>query len=340
MINFIKDAVNAVSGIKSFLFNTDYRNNFDLQNVEFPCCVLTPIMSKKYDLNNIIRESAELQLSVVDLAPYEYTGDDLYAINKRCSDLALQVIANLQVKSKLDKELTFEFILPSGDELISGIMANLNITMKQGKCAPQPNILLRGMEQQPIGVSILATNGTFYLPSEWKNLDAMHHDKIVGVAVSDGEHKFLFNTTFGDLPWGGDNVLIENIVTTTNQSVAITDFDGENNTIKISEQLKGYVSESGIKNAPACDKSLNYTFKNGKKGYLMSAGELQIMVNYRDDIEDAYKAICRNYFYAYISTSTQYDKSNYWYYRWGLKQWGVRAKKSKNNNYVLPICKL
>lgn len=140
MINFIKQAVESVEGIKSFLFNTDYRNNFDFQDVEFPCCVLTPIMRTNYDLNNIIRESAELQLSVVDLAPYEYTGDDLYAINKRCSDLALQVIANLQVKSKLDKELTFEFILPSGDELISGIMVNLNITMKQGKCAPQPTI--------------------------------------------------------------------------------------------------------------------------------------------------------------------------------------------------------
>ena len=140
MINFIKDAVSAVSGIKSFLFNTDYRNNFDLQNVEFPCCVLTPIMRTNYDLKNIIRESAELQLSVVESAPYDYTGDDLYAINKRCSDLALQVIANLQVKAKLNKELTFEFILPSGDEFISGIMANINITMKQGKCAPQPNL--------------------------------------------------------------------------------------------------------------------------------------------------------------------------------------------------------
>lgn len=140
MINYIRQAVESVEGIKSFLFNTDYRNNFDLQDVEFPCCVLTPIMRTNYDLNNIIRESAELQLSVVELAPFEYTGDDLYEINKRCSELALQVIANLQVKSKLDKELTFEFILPSGDEFISGIMANINITMKQGKCAPQPNL--------------------------------------------------------------------------------------------------------------------------------------------------------------------------------------------------------
>lgn len=157
MINFIKDAVTAVSGIKSFLFNTDYRNNFDLQNVEFPCCVLTPIVRTNYDLKNIIRESAELQLSVVDLAPYEYTGDNLYAINKRCSDLALQVIANLQVKSKLDKELTFEFILPSGDELISGVMCNLQCTMKQGSCIGAPSYI--EVIVQPVKRENITSNG-------------------------------------------------------------------------------------------------------------------------------------------------------------------------------------
>lgn len=157
MINFIKDAVTAVSGIKSFLFNTDYRNNFDLQNVKFPCCVLTPIMRTNYDLNNIIRESAELQLSVVETAPYEYTGDDLYAINKRCSELALQVIANLQVKSKLDKELTFEFILPSGDEFISGVMCNLTATMKQGSCIGKLSYV--EVIVQPIKRESITSNG-------------------------------------------------------------------------------------------------------------------------------------------------------------------------------------
>lgn len=157
MINFIKDAVTAVSGIKTFLFNTDYRNNFDLQNVEFPCCVLTPIMRTNYDLKNIIRESAELQLSVVEAAPYDYSGDDLYAINKRCSDLALQVIANLQVKSKLDKELTFEFILPSGDELVSGVMCNLQCTMKQGSCIGAPSYF--EVIVQPIKKESITRNG-------------------------------------------------------------------------------------------------------------------------------------------------------------------------------------
>ena len=164
MINFIKQAVESVEGIKSFLFNTDYRNNFDLQNVEFPCCVLTPIMNKKYNLNNIIHESAELQLSVVETAPYDYTGDDLYAINKRCSELALQVIANLQVKSKLDKELTFEFILPSGDEFISGVMCNLTATMKQGSCIGAPSYV--EIVVQPIKKESITSNGKHIISAD------------------------------------------------------------------------------------------------------------------------------------------------------------------------------
>ena len=161
MINFIKDAVSAVSGIKGFLFNTDYRNNFDLQDVDYPCCVLTPVMNTNYDLNNIIRESAEIQMSIIELAPYEYNGEDLYAINKRCSDLALQVLANLQVKGKIDKELTFEFILPSGDELVSGVMCNLQLTMRQGRCIGAPSYV--EVVVQPIKRESITSNGKYII---------------------------------------------------------------------------------------------------------------------------------------------------------------------------------
>ena len=197
MINFIKQAVESVEGIKTFLFNTDYRNNFDLQNVEFPCCVLTPIMSKKYDLKNIIRESAELQLSVVDLAPYEYTGDDLYDINKRCSDLALQVIANLQVKSKLDKELTFEFILPSGDELISGVMCNLQCTMKQGSCIGAPSYI--EVIVQPIKRESITSNGKHIISAD-KGFNAMREVEVdVQIGELTTEEKVVDITSNGEV---------------------------------------------------------------------------------------------------------------------------------------------
>lgn len=197
MINFIKQAVESVEGIKAFLFNTDYRNNFDLQNVEFPCCVLTPIMRTNYNLNNIIRESAELQLSVVDLAPYEYTGNDLYEINKRCSDLALQVIANLQVKSKLDKELTFEFILPSGDELISGVMCNLQCTMKQGSCIGKPSYV--EVIVQPIKRESITSNGKHIISAD-SGFNAMREVEVdVNVDIPTTEEKSVIITRNGEV---------------------------------------------------------------------------------------------------------------------------------------------
>lgn len=175
MINFIKKAVESVEGIKSFLFNTDYRNNFSLGNVDYPCCVLTPLMNTKYDLNNFIHESAELQISIIDTAPYEYTGDDLYSINKRCSDLLLQVIANLQVKTKFNKEVTFEFILPSGDELVSGVMCNITATMKQGSCIGAPSYV--EVVVQPIVRKSITTNGTYHIiPS--KGFNAMREVEV------------------------------------------------------------------------------------------------------------------------------------------------------------------
>lgn len=197
MINFIKQAVESVEGIKSFLFNTDYRNNFDFQNVEFPCCVLTPIMRTNYDINNIIRESAELQLSVVETAPYDYSGDDLYAINKRCSDLALQVIANLQVKSKLDKELTFEFILPSGDECISGVMCNLQCTMKQGSCIGKPSYV--EVIVQPIKKESITRNGKHVI-SPSSGFNAMREVEVdVNVDVVTTEEKVVDITRNGEV---------------------------------------------------------------------------------------------------------------------------------------------
>lgn len=175
MINFIKKAVESVEGIKSFLFNTDYRNNFSLGNVDYPCCVLTPIMNTKYDLTNFIHESAELQISIIDTAPFEYTGDDLYAINKRCSDLLLQVIANLQVKAKFNKEVTFEFILPSGDELVSGVMCNITATMKQGSCIGAPSYV--EVVVQP------AKNITLYQNGKYNIMPDKGFNAIEGVAI-------------------------------------------------------------------------------------------------------------------------------------------------------------
>jgi hypothetical protein len=93
----------------------------------------------------------------------------------------LQVIANLQVKSKLDKELTFEFILPSGDELISGVMSNLQCTMKQGSCIGKPSYV--EVIVQLIKKESITTNGKHIISAD-KGFNAMREVEIeVDVAI-------------------------------------------------------------------------------------------------------------------------------------------------------------
>ena len=72
--------------------------------------------------------------------------------------------------------------------------------------------------------------------------------------------------------WSKTNQLVEGVTTTTNSATAVQDFKGKANTEAI-------VKAHG-QNAPVAYYCSNYTFENGKKGYLMAAGEAhEIFVN-------------------------------------------------------------
>ena len=107
--------------------------------------------------------------------------------------------------------------------------------------------------------------------------------------------------------WGGYGATISGIVTTTNSITAKTDYAGETNTDKIIAQL-----DAG--NAPAAEYCRNFTFKNGKKGYLWSLGEALDAYNNKSAINKAMSKIggtpmaTDNYFW----TSTQYSNNYAW----------------------------
>ena len=71
------------------------------------------------------------------------------------------------------------------------------------------------------------------------------------------------------LKWSEQAQLVEKVTTTLKYVDAVADFNGKANTEAI-------VSALGTK-AGAAYYCSNYTFKNGKKGHLMSAGEAQEM---------------------------------------------------------------
>lgn len=165
MIEFIKKAITEVEGVKTLLLNDDYRNNFNYGEIDYPCAVLTPIPSKTYSTKSLIRESYELHLAILDVVPHDYDGETLHLIQNNCSELGLQILSNLQVRTTMDKDVKFEFIMPSDDEFLCGAMVNLQVTAKQPRCAGQPTYI--EVKVEAIKHQIITQNGKYQIrPSD------------------------------------------------------------------------------------------------------------------------------------------------------------------------------
>ena len=135
------------------------------------------------------------------------------------------------------------------------------------------------------------------------------------------------------LCWSETDQLVRGVTTTTSSTVAAKDYKGKANTETIVKALG--------QNAPAAYYCSNYTFKNGKKGYLMAAGEArEIYLNIQKITElldyispDSYN-ISPHY---NVLTSTQYDNSTAWSC---VNSKCTDTFKGANSDYVVPICSL
>ena len=163
----------------------------------------------------------------------------------------------------------------------------------------------------PVGIYIYDTDGNFTKADNW---NTANNGKAVGVSVCTENSAFVIAHTVNNekKKWGGYGTTISGIATTTDNIKAKKDYAGEANTDKI-------IAKLGTGNAPAAEYCRNYTFKNGKKGYLWSLGEAQDAYNNKEAIDAAMRkiggtAIITN---GYLWTSTQYSSD----YAWGL-YWG------------------
>ena len=116
---------------------------------------------------------------------------------------------------------------------------------------------------QPMGIYILDTDGNLTTANNW---DTANNSKAVGVYVGTENSRFVIAPIFSKESWGPNGTLISGIVTSEGVTEAQKDYAGELNTDYIIAQL-------GNGNAPAAEYCRNYTFKNGKKGYLWAGGE-------------------------------------------------------------------
>ena len=112
--------------------------------------------------------------------------------------------------------------------------------------------------------------GVFFIDINDNLIDAeswdYNKDTVVGVALITEKVAIVIPAgSKSPLSWSEQTQLVEGVTTVQNYVDAIADFNGKANTEAIVKALG--------QNAPAAYYCSNYTFKNGKKGYLMAAGE-------------------------------------------------------------------
>ena len=185
----------------------------------------------------------------------------------------------------------------------------------------------------PLGIYIYDTDGQLTLSENW---NAANNSKAVGVYVCTENSKFIIaptNVESGAEEWGV-NGIVSGIITTEDTVIAKHDYAGEANTDKIIAQL-------GSGNAPAAESCRNYTFKNGKKGYLWSFGEACDAYNNKNAIVEAMEKIGGRMMQRTDShwTSTQASSGTAWDFDWSYSNSStLRSKDSAR--YVRPVCSI
>lgn len=165
------------------------------------------------------------------------------------------------------------------------------------------------------GVYIQHIDEKLYTTEEW-TANAFANADANGVAVVTDECQFVISKDYPSpafYKWGGNGVLVEGITTTATSQEAILDFDGLNNTSKITSQLKDYTDTNGNVGAPCADACSAYTFPNGKKGYLPALGELVTLDGNKSEIDSIMSLIGGTAIKVNPhASSTQYNSEQYW----------------------------
>ena len=183
------------------------------------------------------------------------------------------------------------------------------------------------------GVYIESVDGDLYTKDQWNAL--ANKPEANGVCVVSGGHIFTIAPTESPntLTWG-DQVLINNITTTTDASVAKADFNGNSNANFIISQL-------GSDKVPAAEYCQNYTFLNGSKGYLPAVGELWTAYNNKTEVDACMSliggtAISTNY---YHWSSTQASNTGAWILNWSNGYVNGNGKASSHRVRAFAVAK-
>lgn len=182
-------------------------------------------------------------------------------------------------------------------------------------------------EPLPLGVFIQHVDGSLYTADEWTAKGFASADAN-GVAVSAEECKFVVAKNCPD--WGVINGVIEGVTIAETAEEAIKDMNGISNTEAI-------VSVASYGAAVIC---ANYTFPNGKKGYLGAAGEWQKVFENKVAFEEAYSVLgITTSFSSGVWTSTIRSDASYsgWKCNWNV---GIQNAYKSDRIPVYPFTTL
>lgn len=126
------------------------------------------------------------------------------------------------------------------------------------------------------GVFIEDIDGNLYTEAEWDGTKTAN-----GIAVLTDECRFVMALQYAktSVGWGGYSVYVNEITTVDTESKAKKDYDGEIQTTAILNQINDTTN--------AAYYCREFTFPNGKKGYLGAAGEWWAVLNNKDAIKTA-----------------------------------------------------
>lgn len=177
-------------------------------------------------------------------------------------------------------------------------------------------------------------DGTLYTTDEW-TAGGYTNNQANGVAVLCASTSFVISKkSLGEMAWSTSLFDVTDIVSSSVSSIAFLDFDGEGNTAKIISQG----IERGI-TTPAATACADYTFANGKKGYLGACGQWKIIKDNMSIIKTAINLIGGNSVDAWYWSSTEYSSGVVWANGQGT-QIGSYSKTRSDWCSVIPFTSL
>lgn len=200
----------------------------------------------------------------------------------------------------------------------------------------QPNVVLvadtgeiRYNVPMPNGVLIQHVDGKLYTMSNWTAGGFLPSDAN-GVAIIDEQACFTIAKDQKSGALLSESLTLEGILTTTVRSDAMTDFNGKNNTEILLATGK----------SPGATEATNYTFPNGKHGYIGSLGEWSLVAKYHDEVIAAMKRIGgTTQYWAHNRASTLYNNTMSWGYN--MNSSGSYFNASCTTNVAIrPFCSI